>query len=103
MGRRDIMPKWTSVCKATEVCFGPCAVLYRPNNTVTLGESLGFINCYAVNNEDYLQELPTRINYKDYLQGLRITYNCFLLCCCLLQPVSIEWTKRIAAVYYNLF
>merc|ERR1712112_354314 len=81
MGRRDIKPKWTSVCKATEVCFGPCAVLYRPNNTVTLGEPLGFINCYAVNykdylqglritNKDYLQGLPTIINYKDYLQGL---------------------------------
>ena len=41
---------------------------------------MGFINCYAVNNKDYLQELPTRINYKDYLQGLttRITYKDYL-------------------------
>ena len=39
---------------------------------------MGFINCYAVNNEDYLQELPTRINYKDYLQGLRITNKDYL-------------------------
>merc|ERR1711867_358741 len=51
-----------------------------PNNTVTLGEPLGFINCYAVTYKDYLQGLPTRINYKDYLQGLtiRITYKDYL-------------------------
>ena len=35
---KDLHPKWPSVCKANEVCYGSCAALTCPKHTVTLGE-----------------------------------------------------------------
>merc|ERR1712115_658734 len=47
------------------------AALYRQNNTVTFGEPT------RINYKDYLQGLTTRITYKDNLQGLPTIVSCY--------------------------